>query len=142
MKYTIRKLESGGERENMYPLILLRRPDLSKQEFLQMLEEMIAEDYICIGAFDEDNKCVGIGGYYIQTRFYLGKTIQVENLVIAPEFRDKGVGSALIKWIEEKGREQNCVVCVLNNSSSNHAAHKFYHREGYSIDCFHFIKEL
>ena len=116
-------------------------PKLSKSDYKKKLSEMLKNGYQQVGIF-YDKKCVGIAGFWINTRLYCGKYIDVDNVVVRSEFRSKGMGKKLMMWLEEYGIRNGCENAVLDAYSENAKAHRFYFHEGYSIRGFHFIKKL
>ncbi len=59
---------------------------------------------------------------------YWGK-VHVRTLWVHPDHRSKGLGSRLVGWAEERGRELGCVAVVVDTMSFQ--APDFYTRRGY-----------
>lgn len=138
----IKELHGKEAIEQIYPLVHQRQTSMSKDEFLSLLDEMIPSGYRCIGAFDDENTLIGISGFWIKCQFYCRKSIRVDNFIIDENHRNQGIGAAMVAWLEEEGRRNDCSVALLDSYVSNHNSHKFYFREGFRILGFHFIKEL
>lgn len=138
----IRELFERSEIERIYPLVHQRQKDMDIEEFNRLLDEMIPAGYRCIGAFDKDGTLIGISGFWIKCQFYCRKSIRVDNFIIDENHRNQGIGAAMVAWLEEEGRRNDCKVALLDSYVSNHNSHKFYFREGFRILGFHFIKEL
>ena len=138
---TIREYQTDQEFEDLYTYILLLNEKMTKQRFLELLPQMRAQGYRCIGAY-EGKDCMGICGFWVGTRFWCGRHIDIDNFVLTEDARSKGVGAAMLRWIEEEGRRQNCDMAMLDTYADNYRSHKFYYREGYYILGYHFVKEL
>ena len=97
--------------------------------------------YHIAGAFDGDS-LVGVCGAWIATKIWCGRYLEIDNLVVDPERRSSGTGTALIRHFETLAREQDCKLLVLDSYTSNHASHRLYHRLGFEIWGFHFVKPV
>lgn len=56
----------------------------------------------------------------------------IENVVVDPEVRSKGVGYQLIKHVEQICIELHCTKIMLLSNSNRVEAHKFFERNGYN----------
>lgn len=102
--------------------------------------------YQAFGAFtaapDGSTRLVGIASAWTATKVWCGKFLEIDNLVVADTHRSSGIGSLLIEALEARARETGCNVVVLDSYTSNHASHRLYHRLGFEIWGFHFIKPI
>jgi ribosomal protein S18 acetylase RimI-like enzyme len=107
------------------------------------LETILAEHthYRIFGAF-ENGLLTGVCGAWIATKIWCGKYLEIDNLVVDPECRSSGTGTRLIGHLVEYGRENGCEIIVLDSYTSNHASHRLYHRLGFEIWGFHFVKPI
>jgi ribosomal protein S18 acetylase RimI-like enzyme len=76
------------------------------------------------------------------TRFYCGKTIEPDNVIVDPEYQSKGIGEIMIDWVLEYGRKENCDVSELNAYVTNPGGQRFWMNQGFRILGFHFQKLL
>ena len=123
------------------PLLRLLNPALAATTLEQRLQEMVVEGYQCVGVYDND-ELVGICGLWIMTKYYVGRYIEPDNMVIHPLYRSQGLGKKLMDWIDDYARSQGCVASELNCYLSNVAAQKFWKKEGYEAIAFHYQKAL
>jgi GNAT superfamily N-acetyltransferase len=137
---TVRELV-GDEAYDILTLVGTRNPSVDADELRSRLDEMLTYGYRCIGAF-VDGKLVGVAGFWIGSRFYCGKYIDVDNVVVDEAYRSRGIGGRMMRWLEEYGVGIGCKVCVLDSYVTLAGAHKFYFREGYHILGYHFSKKL
>jgi ribosomal protein S18 acetylase RimI-like enzyme len=66
----------------------------------------------------------------------------IDNLVVAQESERKGVGRALLAFVEHKARDQGFREVVLDVFAANHGAIAFYERQGYRPDHIRMVKPL
>jgi GNAT superfamily N-acetyltransferase len=97
--------------------------------------------YHLIGAFAGD-KLVGVAGAWVATKIWCGRYLEIDNLVVDPTQRSSGIGSLLISHLEATAREAGCRIIVLDSYTANHPSHRLYHRLGFEIWGFHFVKPI
>ena len=107
----------------------------------ERLLEMTEQNYECIGLFDK-NKLIGICGLWYSTRHYIGKSAEVDHVIIDNTYRNLGLGQIFFKWIYNYLIEKGCEGTELNTFVNNRKSHKFYYNEGYEIFGFHMVKIL
>ena len=135
------RLLDAEEIPGILPLVRQLNPTIPPATLRKRLAEMINLNYHCAGAF-ENGKLVGAAGMWFGARFYCGRYIDVDNVIVDEKQRSLGIGKLLMNWIEAYAREQGCEVSVLDAYTTNTEAHRFYLRDGYKIIGFHFHKEL
>lgn len=115
---------------------------LSHVELNNRLEDMLScPSYICFGLLCSD-ELVGISNGWLTTRFYCGRQLELDNVIVASEYRGKGYGKILLAEIESWARANRCRTVELNTYVTNSGSHKFYFDQGYRILGFHFQKVL
>ena len=129
------------EMESFFHLIKQLNPDLFKQKYKSMLQDMILSGYKMVAAY-HDKKCIGISGYWIATKIYSGKYLEIDNLVVDENYRSKGIGKKLCAFILKIAKKSGCETVMLDAYAENSPAHRFYYREGFFVRGFHFIKKL
>lgn len=97
--------------------------------------------YKCIGVYDHD-KLIGITGIWILNKFYNGKHIEPDNVMVMPEYRNQKIGEMMMDFVHNYGREQGCIVSELNAYITNEKGIRFWINQGYRILGFHFQKKL
>lgn len=116
-------------------------PNLSAEKYEKYLSEMVPHNYTQIAVF-ENNICLGITGCWSATKLWTGKYLEIDNFVVNPEHRSKGIGKLLTDYIEQKALALDCSSIVLDAFTGNFAAHRFYYNQGYGPKGFHFVKVL
>lgn len=124
-------------------LLAFLNPSTPIETLTDRLRAILADHphYHLIGAFTGD-RLAGIAGAWIGTKIWCGKFLEVDNLVVHPDCRSARIGSRLITHLEGLAREHGCKVVTLDSYTSNHPSHRLYHRLGYEIWGFHFVKPL
>lgn len=128
------------------PLILPFIQKLMEHQFpneilLKRFQEMFSQNYECF-TVSEGKEIVGVFGMWFMTRHYVGKSCEPDHIYISEDFRGKGVGKEIFRFIYKYAKEKDCENSELNSYVSNYRSHKFYLNEGYEIKGYHFIKKL
>jgi len=123
-------------------LILQLNPLLSLPRYEALLHQMLPNGYRMIGVFDEAGSCAGLSGFWINTKLYSGKYLEVDNFVVDSAYRSQGLGKLLSDWMLQEAQHHHCDTIMLDAYTSNSAAHRFYFREGFHIKSYHFYKSL
>lgn len=141
-QYQCRRLQPA-ETDAALNLLQHLNPHIPRDELARRLRAMHADHphYQLHGAFDGTRLC-GVAGCWIGTRIWCGRYMEIDNLVIDPAMRNGGAGSAMIRHFEALAREAECAVVLLDSYTRNHASHRLYHRLGFEIWGFHFVKPL
>ena len=136
-----KELTSIQEMLAQFEIILHLYPDFSIDTYENYLQEMIPHNYKQLAVF-ENNVCVALTGFWTGTKLWSGKYIEIDNFIVHPEHRMKGLGKIMTDYIAEKATQLNCTMIVLDAFTGNFKAHRFYYNQGYSPKGFHFIKMI
>lgn len=129
------------EMKNNFDLIQVMYPDLSFETYERMLHEMLPNQYFQLIAI-QNNQKIGLTGFWINTKLWSGKYLEIDHFVIAPDFRSSGVGSKMVAYLEEKAKREYCKMITLDAYTNNFKAHKFFYNQGFIPKGFHFLKEI
>lgn len=66
----------------------------------------------------------------------------LQDLVIAREFRNKGLGKKMLNWLEHSLKEIGIKLLFLESGVNNHGAHAFFEANGFSVSSKIMVKEL
>jgi len=116
-------------------------PNITLEKYESFLSEMLPHNYTQIAVFENDI-CVGLTGCWSATKLWTGKYLEIDNFVVNPDHRSKGIGKLLTDYVEKKAMELNCSSIVLDAFTGNFGAHRFYYNQGYAPRGFHFVKIL
>lgn len=127
---------------DILPLVTLLNPSISKETLQSRQVEMFSyPTYTCFGCFHNDT-LIGLMSCWKSTKLYSGPQIEIDNVIIDPNIRSKGIGQYFLEWIEQWCKEQGCESIELNTYVTNSKSHKFYFKHGYQILGYHFVKRL
>ena len=140
-QYIIKELHSKQEMLDQLPLIEQLTATITGESYSEMLVDMLAHGYRQVGVFDGD-KCIGLSGFWITTKIYSGKYVELDNVVIDKEYRSKGIGKLLCDWVLKEAKTKGCKTAMLDAYLENEAAHRFYEREGFYKRGYHFLYKI
>ena len=135
------ELTTIGEMLEQIEIIRHLYPNISEEKYKRYLEAMIPHNYTQIAIF-EDQECVGLTGLWYGIKLWSGKYMEIDNFIVHPEHRSKGIGKMLTDYVNQKATELNCTMIVLDAYTQNFTAHRFYFNQGYNPRGFHFVKTL
>lgn len=137
----IKELTTTKEMLAQIETIRFLYPNISEEKYEAYLSQMVPHNYTQIGVFDEQ-QCLGITGCWSATKLWTGKYLEIDNFVVHPDYRSKGIGKLLTDYIEQKANSLECSSIVLDAFTGNFGAHRFYYNQGYAPKGFHFVKIL
>jgi ribosomal protein S18 acetylase RimI-like enzyme len=74
-----------------------------------------------------------VGLQYLISTALGGRAAILEDLVVTPTMRGRGVGSALLTAAIEQARADNCLRISLLTDGDNRIAQQFYRKHGFSL---------
>lgn len=107
----------------------------------ERLQEMVQQNYECLGVFDAE-KLIGICGLWFQTRHYAGRSVEVDHVIIDDAYRSHGLGKRLFDFVSDYAKTKSCNWIELNSYVHNFPSHKFFYNQGFVAKGYHFVKEL
>ncbi len=117
------------------------RPDLSEQQFSEQVKRQERSGYSL--AFVEDaSNLVCVAGFRISENLAWGKFMYVDDLITDAGHRSKAYGDAIMDWLIEYAKQQNCRQLHLDSGVQRHEAHRFYLRKRLDITSHHFALQL
>lgn len=111
------------------------------EKYKSYLEAMIPHNYTQVAVFEND-ECLGLTGLWYGIKLWSGKYMEIDNFIVHPDHRSKGVGKLLTDFVNQKATDFGCTMIVLDAFTGNFTAHRFYYNQGYNPRGFHFIKTL
>ena len=137
----INTIDNASEMIAQYDLICQLSPNVTFEEYSLMINDMVKLNYQQAVAYINE-KPVGVCGFWINTKIYSGKYIELDNVVVDTKFRNKNIGQLLCDYVLEIANKNNCKTAMLDAYLENTQAHTFYERIGFTKKGFHFIKPL
>lgn len=138
---TIKTIDSVEEMIPQYELVNQLSTNVSLEEYVLMVSDMVKLNYRQAVAYFQ-GKPVGVCGFWINTKIYSGKYVELDNVVIDQNYRSKNIGQLLCDYVLEIAKQQNCKTAMLDAYLENSKAHAFYEKLGFTKKGFHFLKSL
>ena len=137
-KITLRELKPA-EIPAIFPLVQMHNPKVTKARFTASLKDMLPLGYRALAAFDGEHM-VAVSGFWLRTRFWCGRQLDIDNFFVHPEYRGAKLGQKMVQWLEARALKEKCELIVLDAYADAFLAHRFYHREGFVATGTHFTK--
>jgi len=137
----VRELIDKEEMLKNLPVLQDLYPSLTLSEYSSELDLMLPHNYGQVGVFDGDI-CLGLSGFWIGTKLWCGKYLELDNIVVSKTQRSQGIGKLLFDFLHKKALENDCTMLSLDSYTTNFKAHKFFYKEGFAPKGFHFINIL
>ena len=114
-------------------------PTFTFEKYEAYLKDMVPHNYKQLAVYENDI-CVAVTGFWTATKLWSGRYIEIDNFIVHPEHRSKGLGKMMTDYIDVKAKEEGCSMIVLDAFTGNFTAHRFYYNQGYGPKGFHFVK--
>jgi GNAT superfamily N-acetyltransferase len=137
MTYSIKQVDADSEIAKCFPVMSQLRPHLSLDKFINQVKAQMPAGYQLVCALDKDT-VVGVAGYRISQCLSWGKFLYVDDLVTDEARRSQGIGKALLHWLLDEAKREDCAEFHLDSGTQRKAAHKFYEREGMELLAYHY----
>ena len=142
MSAVVRKLTTDEDILAARGVMRQLRPQIAEADYLSTVRRMMQTDgYLQAAVFDGD-AVVAVAGYRFMEMLFAGKTLYVDDLNTDEARRSRGYGKALMDWLKREARERGCVQLQLDSGVQREQTHRFYFREGLTINCYHFRVDL
>lgn len=126
----------------LYPLLSQLNSSITKAQYIDYLDDMIAHGYRMVVMEDEQGNAVAMSGIWVTTKFYSGRYLEMDNVVVAETHRSSGLGKQLSDFVLQIALNEKCQTIMLDAYLENESAHRFYEREGFVRKGYHFLKTL
>jgi GNAT superfamily N-acetyltransferase len=118
------------------------RPHLEQTQYVPMIRSLMASDGLRLLVLSEENVVKAVASYRVMNMLYCGRLLYVDDLVADERARSRGYGAKLLARLKDEGRALGCSEIQLISRVTREQAHRFYFREGFGIECFHFRTKL
>lgn len=142
MTHDIAHAETDDQIAATFEVMQQLRPHLEKTRYVPMIRSLMASDGLKLLVLSEENVVRAVASYRVMNMLYCGSLIYIDDLVADERVRSRGHGAKLIARLKEIGRSLGCSEIQLISRVSREQAHRFYFREGFGIECFHFRTRL
>ncbi|MBW8881331.1 MAG: GNAT family N-acetyltransferase [Asticcacaulis sp.] len=126
-----------------FPVMKMLRPHLTDAgDFIIRVRRQQGYADWRLAYVEDDGEVVACAGFRVHEWLVSGKVLYVDDLVTVDTGRSKGYGKALLDWLKALAREEGCAQLRLDSGTHRAQAHRFYFREGLTIQAFHFETNL
>ncbi|MCJ8289363.1 MAG: GNAT family N-acetyltransferase [Crocinitomicaceae bacterium] len=137
----IRELTSKEEMLKCFDILCEVYDTLTLEEYDRELDLMLPHNYGQVVVMDGET-IAGLTGYWIGSKLWCGKYLELDNVVVSDSYRSKGIGKMLFDFMEQRAEKEKCTMLSLDSYSTNFKAHKFFYSQGFVPRGFHFINIL
>lgn len=118
------------------------RPHLQRAEYGPLMRSLMASDGLRLLALADGDAVRAVAAYRVMNMLYCGRALFVDDLVSDERARSLGYGASVIAALKDEARALGCTEIQLISRVTREQAHRFYFREGFGIECFHFRNKL
>ena len=118
------------------------RPHLAEDAYVPLIRSLMDSDGLRLTAVLEDGVVRAVAAWRTMTMLYCGRLLYVDDLVADEQSRSRGHGARLVAHLKDEARALGCNEIQLISHTRREKAHRFYFREGFGIECFHFRARL
>ncbi len=138
---TIREARSDADYHVAYPIVRQLFPQLDMQTYARRVFVARSTGYRMF--MGEVNKqVVGVIGVIANHNLHDGFVTYIEHVVVDKKSRGNGYGSELIRFAEERAREEGCYLIELDTDIGASRAAKLYEDSGYKKSGDYYYKQL
>ena len=113
------------------------RPHLrSADEFVERWRVQAREGFQIVYIADRD-RVVAAAGYRFLNTLAWGYILYIDDLIALASHHKTGLGSKLLKHLQEEARRRGCDAVHLDTGYQRHLAHLSYLRNGFEFNCHH-----
>lgn len=141
MNLKIKQVESDSEIQDCFAVMSQLRPHLKADEFIPLVRRQMQDGYRLACVMEKDD-VVTVAGYRISRSLSWGKYLYVDDLITDASRRSSGFGKAMLQWLVEEARRNQCNQFHLDSGTQRKDAHRFYEREGMGMVAYHYVLSL
>jgi GNAT superfamily N-acetyltransferase len=134
----IRPARSDAEITATFEVMHQLRPHLRREDYVATMHALRASDGLELLALWNAGVVRAVATYRVMNMLYCGRVLYVDDLVSDEGTRSRGHGARLLARLKDEARALGCSQLQLISHVRREAAHRFYFREGFGIECLHF----
>ena len=142
----VREIQPGDTGLAFLAMKALRTQLADEEAFVRRIDDVQRpEGYRLVGAFDaEEPAAAAVAGFRVGNNLADGHYLYVDDLATRPEFRRRGLGTALLVWLAREASRVGCDHLSLDSAVGPQRAdaHRLYLNAGLRITAHHFERRL
>lgn len=141
----ITDIENDEHLSSAYNVFRQLRPNLPTDEkaYINKIRSVCrtgsARMIVAMKIDDEKMEILGLAVYRVASNTKYSTHLYCDDLVTNENKRSLGVGRCLINYMKNEGKKSGIHQLILDSGCQRTRAHKFYHREGFTISRFGFM---
>jgi GNAT superfamily N-acetyltransferase len=133
--------DSDAQILGCFPVMQQLRTHLEQKDFLSKVRRQQLEGYRLV-YLDDDGSVRAVAGFRVVENLASGRMLYVDDLVTDSAWRSRGYGKALLDWLIEQARREQCQFLDLDSGVQRFDAHRFYLSNRLIISSHHFKLKL
>jgi len=139
---TIEHAETDEQIAATFAVMQQLRPHLEQSRYVPTIRSLMASDGLRVLALSDEGAVRAVAAYRVMNMLCCGRLLYIDDLVADGQSRSRGHGAQLIAALRRIGRASGCSEIQLISRTTREQAHRFYFREGFGMECFHFRARL
>jgi GNAT superfamily N-acetyltransferase len=137
MSWEIRNAEEEKDVRRCWPVFRELRENISSEdELIARWRRQLDEGYRIV-FIEADGEVQAVAGFRIVNTMAWGRALYLDDLAALTAHRGAGLGTALLRYVQEEARRCGCESVQLDTGYHRHQAHKAYLRNGFLLECHH-----
>jgi GNAT superfamily N-acetyltransferase len=137
----IRIAKSDAQIAACYPVMRELRPHVEERSFVSRVREMEKSGYL-LACLEDAGMPSAVAGFRLGENLAWGRYLYVDDLVTLASCRSRGMGTALLSWLEKFAEREGCGQLHLDSGVQRKDAHRFYEREGLKLSSYHYARMI
>jgi GNAT superfamily N-acetyltransferase len=133
--------DSDAQILGCFPVMQQLRTHLEQQDFLSKVRRQQLEGYRLV-YLEDDGSVRAVAGFRVVENLASVRMLYVDDLVTDSAWRSRGYGKALLNWLIEQARREQCQFLDLDSGVQRFDAHRFYLSNRLIISSHHFKLKL
>src|SRR4030095_388871 len=129
--------DSDAQILGCFPVMQQLRTHLEQQDFLSKVRRQQLEGYRLV-YLEDDGSVRAVAGFRVVENLASVGMLYVDDLVTDSAWRSRGYGKALLNWLIEQARREQCQFLDLDSGVQRFDAHRFYLSNRLIISSHHF----
>jgi GNAT superfamily N-acetyltransferase len=118
------------------------RPHLGSADAVVTAWEVQVREGYRLAYLQPDGEPVAAIGYRRMTTLAWGRVLYIDDLVVDPRQRGRGLGTILMGHAFSAAKAEGCDEVHLDSGFARHAAHRLYLHHGMELRCHHFARAV
>ena len=139
----IRKAYITDEAQIYQLITVLEESNIDEVKFSKVFQDNLSNPNVEYYVYEKEDRILGFVSIHIQQLLHhVAKIAEIQELIVAEEARNSGIGSQLFHKAKEISKEENCLQLEVCCNQKRKGSHKFYEVQGMTNHHYKFCLEL